>query len=242
MKFQWCRFAVICVIVSASIVLGDKESVIPVSDTGEGTRCDADMNTAQTCLACSRLPQDIAVQLTDCCTEDKAFQFCQVCTKNSDECLKEAYSVEEANIGDDSGPNDFDLGSNDYNKRFGTSFMGSSKFGKRFGRLFFGRSGGSSYIYGKRGKRYRKLGMGSGGFLFKRSDDGDYMDKRYGRLNMGGGSGFFYGKRDQDMNKRFGQGYDGKSSNYFFTDDDKEKRFGKLFMSGKRYGSLFMGR
>ena len=232
----------LCFLAIASYACADKEIEVPMSDIGEGTKCDADMKTAEICLSCSRLPQDIAVQLTDCCTEDKALQFCDICTKNPEECLDEALSVENANSNEDSSV------SSDY----GNKQMGTDQLEKRFGRLFFGGSRGS-YIYGGRGKRYGKLGMSSsGGFLYnKRADDTD-IDKRYGTLHMGGSRGFLW-KRSDDVDKRYGRLNIGKSLGYIYKRDNdgesrdndawsKDKRFGRLFIPGKRYGSLFLGR
>lgn len=243
----------------------DKENPIPVSDTGEGTRCDADLNIAQTCIACSRLPQIIAVKLTDCCSEDKAFQFCQICTKNSDDCLKEAFSINNLEKGVVlDGYSDVEdvpqeaYADNDMNKRFGTLSMGGSSgylygkrdLDKRYGRLGFGGSRG--FIYGKRSddKRFSRLGIsGSSGYFFGKRDMG--VDKRYKSLGMGGSTGFFYGKRSDDE-KRFGTLGLGGSSGYLYgkRDSDKEKRFWRLGIKGsngylyggkrKRFGQLGM--
>lgn len=237
----------------------DKESPIPVSDTGEGTRCDADLDIAQTCIACSRLPQVIAVKLTDCCGEDKAFQFCQICTKNTEDCLKQAYSInnlDESVLQDNPEDSERDLTpeeSEEMDKRFGTLSMGGSRgylYGKRdvdkrYGRLGFGGSRG--FLYAKRSddKRYSRYGIGgSRGYLYGKRD----MDKRYKSLGIGGSTGYLYGKRDE-MDKRFGRLGLGGSSGYLYgkRDDEKEKRFWRLgvkgsrgFLYNKRFGRLGM--
>lgn len=238
------------------LAAADKENPIPVSDTGEGTRCDADLNVAQTCIACSRLPQIIAVKLTDCCGEDKAFQFCQICTKNTEDCLEEAFSINNLEKGVilDEPEDDADVPpevseDNDMDKRFGTLSMGGSRgylYGKRgvdkrYGRLGFGGSRG--FLYGKRSddKRFSRLGFGgSRGYFFGKRDMN--MDKRYKSLGMGGSTGYFYGKRSDDE-KRFGSLGLGGSRGYLYgkRDDDKDKRFWRLGVKGSN-GFLYGGK
>ncbi|XP_033731894.1 uncharacterized protein LOC117321554 [Pecten maximus] len=243
-------------------VSAEKEVSIPVSDMSEGTRCDKDLDVAGICFRCSRLPGDIAVQLTTCCMEDKAYDVCQRCVDNPDACLMDAYSMTGSDDVDFSSDESKEMGDIEYPesnvaKRFGTTFMGSSRYGyprKRYGMLFLGNNRNKGgYRYGSRGKRYGTLSMGSGkgrlyryGSVIKREDesDQDTMDKRYGTLNLGSGRGLRY------RYGRYGKRSDENQDDESFVDDGEEeqveKRYGTLFMSRnggrKRYGSLFMGK
>ncbi|XP_060065808.1 uncharacterized protein LOC132546128 [Ylistrum balloti] len=253
---------VVVLVSVVACVTAEKEVSIPVSDTSEGTRCDKDLDVAGICFRCSRLPEEIAVQLTTCCMEDKAYDVCERCVGNTDACLMDAYSITGSDNSEDI-PNDVstEMGDVEYPgvaKRFGTTFMGSSRYGyprKRYGMLFLGgRRNKGGYRYGYRGKRYGTLNMGSGkglryryGSAIKREDDSaeDSMDKRYGTLNLGSGRGLKYrygryGKRSDD--------YQDENEPFFGDEgaEQVEKRYGTLFMSRnggrKRYGSLFMGK
>ncbi|OWF54924.1 uncharacterized protein LOC110466399 [Mizuhopecten yessoensis] len=247
-----------------------KEVSIPVSDMSEGTRCDKDLDKAGTCFQCSRLPEEIAVQLTTCCMEDKAYDVCERCVGNPKACLMDAYRVTGSDYSQDASKDTSEEMANiEYpddpeiplDKRFGTTFMGSSRYGyprKRYGMLFLGRNKNrGGYRYGSRGKRYGTLNLGSGkGMLYrygsdiKRADSSDEesMNKRYGTLNLGSGRGLRYrygryGKRSDDDDQ------DDNNESFDDNNDDTEqieKRYGTLFMSRnggrKRYGSLFMGK
>lgn len=170
-----------------------KENPISVGDTGEGTECDADIETANTCLACSRLNQDIAVPLTVCCTEPKALTVCEICTKDPDGCLGDARSISSDEFIDDESEEDPEV-----DKRYGRMFMGGwgypgSNHGKRFGRMFLGGYPGRNYFIPKQ------------------------KDKRFGRLFSGGGYG--YGQ----VGKRFGKLFTGKKKRYgsLFLDNNR---------------------
>lgn len=177
----------------ASVVLitqAVKENAISVSDTGEGTDCDADIQTANICLECSRLNQDIAVPLTVCCSEPKAFTVCQICTKDPKGCLDDARSISSEEFIDDDDDSEEDA---EVDKRYGRMFMGGwgypgSTFGKRFGKMFFG--GRNYFIPKSKDKRFGRLFSGDGYRYGK-------VGKRFGRLFTGG-------------NKRYGSLFLGK--------------------------------
>ncbi|XP_069120572.1 uncharacterized protein [Argopecten irradians] len=253
-------FGLAVLVYGMTFASAEKEVSIPVSDMSEGTRCDKDLDVAGICFRCSRLPGDIAVQLTTCCMEDKAYDVCQRCVDNPDACLMDAYSMTGLdNSNDLSGSNEMDdveYPDADISKRFGTTFMGSSRYGyprKRYGMLFLGgKKNRGGYRYGARGKRYGTLNIGSGiGRLYryrdvtKREDESDegVMDKRYGTLNLGSARGLkyrygrYFGKRSDEDNEDLDDDGD---------PEQVEKRYGTLFMSRnggrKRYGSLFMGK
>lgn len=191
-------FSVLAIVLLTAIVSADKERPISVSDIGEGSKCDADLKVAEVCLACTRLPQDFPVRLIDCCTDDKAYEFCDVCVKNPDKCVTELKSLSDNKNVDE--------------KRWGTLFMGGGgggfrypKVGKRYGRVFFGKRP-RGFIYGISKKEDPYMGRLSGENLSE-DDDGDYLtdlDKRYGRHFTGSKFGGIY-------NKRFGSVFFGKS-------------------------------
>lgn len=229
-------FSCVCVYVTA-----EKEVPVPSSYSSEGTRCDKDLDVAGTCLRCSRLPEEIAVQLTTCCMEDKAYDACERCVDNPDGCLVDAYS----RTGSDSDVvDDTEYPGLSMSKRYGTMFLGSSRYGyprKRYGRLFTGgRNRGSyrGYRYGGRGKRYDTSNL-------KQEDlsDEESVDKRFGSFSLGRARGLKYrygryGKRADDSEE---EGIDETSDNGHVN-----KRYGTLFTwrnGGRKlyHGSLFKG-
>lgn len=191
-------FPAFAIAVLTAIVSADKEQPISVSDSGEGSKCDADLNVAKLCLACTRLPQEFPVKLTDCCTDDKAYEFCDVCVKYPEKCLTELKSLSDNKDMEE--------------KRWGTLFMGGggsggryAKVGKRYGRVFFGKRP-RGFIYGISKKYDPYMGQVSEENPAE-DDEDDYLtdlDKRYGKLFTGSRYGGIF-------NKRFGSVFFGKS-------------------------------
>jgi hypothetical protein len=169
------------------IVSADKERAIKVSDTGEGTECDADEEVAYTCLTCSRLDQVIAVPITVCCSESKAYSVCKICTKDPEGCLEDAQSISSEEFIDSSSSDD-DM---DVDKRYGRMFIGGWAYparpSKRYGRMFFGGYPGSSYLFG--GQKDKRFGrVFANGYGYPSRSFTSKIGKRYGRLFTSGGS------------------------------------------------------
>ena len=220
MKMQTGITLLLSIVIALTIVSADEEQPIPVSDTGEGTRCDKDMSVAQTCFRCSRLPSEIAVKLTDCCMVDKAYDLCERCVEKTSDCLYEAYSIaDDATFDSEPDVSNDDVGGYPYleeegvladddryprtEKRFGTLHFGggtkSNRYpnwwrGKRWGTLHFGKGNSNRH-------RYRSWGKRNGEEL----DDGLGVDKRFGTLFMSRGGGGHNGY------KRYGSLFLGKS-------------------------------
>lgn len=183
-------------------VFADKEQPIKVSDAGEGTECDSDKDVAYTCLACSGLKQDIAVPITVCCTEPKAYSVCQICTKDPEGCLEDAQSISSEEFIDNGSSSSSDEQS-DVDKRFGRMFMGGwtypGKPNKRFGRMFFGRYPGSFSLGIPKNKRYGKLFANGNGYPYRYYTT--QRGKRFGRLFTSYGGSKRYGSLFLGKNK-----------------------------------------
>ncbi|XP_076091858.1 uncharacterized protein LOC143063540 [Mytilus galloprovincialis] len=176
-----------------------KEHPISVSDTGEGTACDTDMEVANTCLACSRINRDIAVRITDCCTEPKAYTVCQICTKDPSGCLEDARSISSDEYIDDGSSEETEV-----DKRYGRMFMGGWSYpgrqDKRYGKMFVGGGyPGRSFLFGNRmNKRFGRVFSNGYGYPYRSSTK---FGKRFGRLFTSQTGG----------NKRYGSLFLGKS-------------------------------
>ncbi|XP_052091110.1 uncharacterized protein LOC127727998 [Mytilus californianus] len=181
-------------------VFAVKEHPISVSDTGEGTACDTDMEVANTCLACSRINQDIAVRITDCCTESKAYTVCQICTKDPSGCLEDARSISSDEYIDDGSSEETEV-----DKRYGRMFMGGWSYpgrqDKRYGKMFVGGGyPGRSFLFGKRmNKRFGRVFSNGYGYPYR--SPSTKFGKRFGRLFTSQTGG----------NKRYGSLFLGKS-------------------------------
>lgn len=251
------------------LLLGMSVATTPEIDISEDNQCTYDNKAAEICLNCSRLPFNNFASLSSCCSDKEALLFCEACINNENSCntllneIEDVKELSEDNNEDYDSDYDYFDSTEDYNgeeeiealpsdlktvpdKRYGRLFVNKSP--KRYGRVFFGkRSDKFVNNYGNLDKRYGRLYLGGGSYFGKK----DEMAKRYGSLFM---NSRFAGKRvppTQDANLDL---YDLRG----YVDDDlpNDKRFGRVFVSGrmlgsglfnregtnKRYGRLFVSR